>query len=153
MSPHNIRDWQPRETSTHQDHVIAHVMDATVLGYFVFDEALYVLLDIGFVWTIFLDGEMTLLPHPVAVNELEIDQHGKDEIKADIDLLLGDNLTVEKLSRFQPPPLNCQGNACQIKDVGFFAREERRLLLLKGEATALAVEMSLATAEIKVYEF
>lgn len=153
MSHHKIRHWEPKETSTHQDHVIAHVIDATVLGYFVLDEALYILLDIGFIWTIFLDGEMTLLPHPVAVNELEIAQHGKDEIKADIDLLLGDNLSVEKLLRVQPPPLNCQTNACQIKDVGFFAQEERRLLLLKGEATDLALEMSLATAEIKVYEF
>jgi hypothetical protein len=152
MSHHKIRDWQPEETSTHQDHVMAHVMGATVLGYFVFDEAIYVLLDIGFVWTIFLDGEMTLLPHPVAVNELEIPQHDKDEIKADIDLLLGDNLRVEKLSRFQRPPINCESNACQIKDVGFFAREERRLLLLKGEGTDLAIEMSLTTAEIKVYE-
>ena len=153
MSHHEIRDWQPKETSTHQDHVIAHVIDATVLGYFVFDEALHILLDIGFLWTIFLDGEMSLLPHPVAVSELEIAQHGRDEIKADIDLLLGDNLSVERLVRFQPPPLNCQSNACQIKDVTFFAGEERRLLLLKGEATDLAIELSLATAEIKVYEF
>lgn len=59
--------WTPRDTTTHQDHIIAHIVGATVLGYFVFEEALYVLLDIGFVWTIFLDGEMTLLPHPVAI--------------------------------------------------------------------------------------
>jgi hypothetical protein len=153
MAHHTIRDWEPKETSTHQDHVIAHVIDATVLGYFVVDETLHILLDIGFVWTIFLDGEMTLLPHPVAVNELEIVQQGKEEIKADIDLLLGDNLSVERLSRVLPPPFSCQSNACQIKDVRFFAQDERRLLLLKGEATDLAIEMSLDTAEIKVYEF
>ena len=40
-------NWMPAETTTHQDHVIAHVMGATVLGYFVIDEVLYILLDIG----------------------------------------------------------------------------------------------------------
>src|SRR5678815_87061 len=89
MSEQSVRDhWIPRQTNTHQDHVIAHVLDATVLGSFVFDEALYILLDIGFVWTIFLDGEMGLLPHPVAINELDIDAERKQAIKRDTDLLL-----------------------------------------------------------------
>ena len=48
-----INAWTPRDTTTNQDHVIAHVLGATFLGYFVFEEALYVLLDIGFIWTIF----------------------------------------------------------------------------------------------------
>ena len=51
-------DWHSRETTTHQDHVIAHVVGARVLGYFILDEALHLLLDIGFVWMVFLDGEM-----------------------------------------------------------------------------------------------
>jgi hypothetical protein len=147
------KDWQPKETTTHQDHVIAHVVGATVLGYFVFDEALYILLDIGFVWTIFLDGEMTLLPHPVATSELEIDQQGRNEIKADIDLLLGDNESGETLSRIQPPPVNCQSNVCQIKEVLFFEQDEQRRLILRGEEASLAIETSLTTAEIRVYEF
>ena len=146
------KEWHSRETTTHQDHVIAHVVGATVLGYFVFDEALYILLDIGFVWTIFLDGEMTLLPHPVVVAELEIDQQGREEIKADIDLLLGDNELVEALSRIQPPPLNCQSSACRIEEITFFAQDEKRRLILKGEEVSLAIETSLTTAEIRVYE-
>lgn len=139
--------WTPEDTSTHQDHVIAHVLGATVLGYFVFDEALHVLLDIGFVWTIFLDGEMALLPHPVAINELEIDDQAKEQIKADIALLLGDNPSVEQLFRLTEPPVDCQ-----IKDVGFYARCDQRRLLIAGEEANLSIETSLATAEIQMHE-
>ena len=60
-------NWVALETSTHQDHVIAHVVGATIRGYLLFDETAYLLLDIGFVWNIYLDGEMGLVPHPVAV--------------------------------------------------------------------------------------
>ncbi|MEA2172806.1 MAG: hypothetical protein QOD00_398, partial [Blastocatellia bacterium] len=30
-----MTEWLDQETSMHQDHVIAHVIGATVLGYFV----------------------------------------------------------------------------------------------------------------------
>lgn len=137
--------WTPKDTTTHQDHVIAHVLGAAFLGYFVFEEALYILLDIGFIWTVLLDGEMGLLPHPVAVSELEMDAVGKEQIKADIDVLLGGVTSSEKLLRLTPPPA-----ACQIKDVSFFAAEDRRRLLITGEEANLAIETSLATAEVKV---
>ena len=136
-------NWTPKDTTTHQDHVIAHVVGATVLGYFVFDEALYALLDIGFVWTIFLDGEMALLPHPVAIKELEIDEPSRQEISADIDLLLGDNPSTEKLLRLTAAQVDCR-----VEEVSFFECGERRRLLLKGEEGNLTIETSLITAEI-----
>lgn len=139
-----MTNWTPKETTTHQDHVIAHVLGATFLGYFLFDEALYVLLDIGFIWTILLDGEMGLLPHPVAVSELEIDAGAKDEIKKDIDLLLND-AAAQDLMRLRAPLVQCQ-----IRDVAFFASGERRRLLISGEEGDIAVEMSLASADIRV---
>jgi hypothetical protein len=141
-----VTDWTPQDTTTHQDHVIAHVLGATFLGYFVFEEALYVLLNIGFIWTIFLDGEMGLLPHPVAVSELEIDAAAKDEIKEDIDVLLSDGATKD-LMRLLTPSVQCQ-----IIDVAFFASGERRRLLISGEEGDIAVEMSLTTAAILVEE-
>lgn len=140
--------WTPKDTTTHQDHVIAHVLGATFLGYFVFEEALYILLDIGFIWTIFLDGQMGLLPHPVAVSELEMDAVVKERIKADIDLLLANVASSAKLMRLTPPPA-----VCQIKDVTFFAAEDRRRLLIVGEDANLAIETSLATAEVQVMTF
>ncbi len=147
----STEDWQPRETTTHQDHVIAHVVGATILGYFVFDETLYILLDIGFVWTIFLDGEMTLLPHPVAVNELEIDSEGREDIKSDIAILLDNVDSVNSLSRFKRV-MNRQSEAGAIKDVSFFELDERRRLVLNTEDGSLAIDTSLATLEIEVYE-
>jgi hypothetical protein len=46
--------WTAAETDTHQDHVIAHIIGATPLGYFVWDETAYIVLDIGFIWNIYL---------------------------------------------------------------------------------------------------
>lgn len=141
--------WTPHETTTHQDHVIAHVLGATFLGYFVFDEVLYILLDIGFVWTIFLDGEMGLLPHPVAVSELEIDNEIKEQIKSDIDKLLSADVTPAGLLRMKlAPDLD---KLCRITEVGFFADGDSRLLLITGEEANVRIETSLATAEVQVY--
>jgi hypothetical protein len=140
--------WEPEETSTHQDHVIAHVIGASVLGYFVLDEVLYILLDIGFIWAIFLDGQMTLLPHPVAISELEIGDHLKEEIKNDVATLLEENPATDKLLQMKPSPVSCQ-----LKDVSFAKLAEQRRLILAGEESNLAIVTSLDTAEIKVYEF
>ena len=62
--------WTVADTNTHQDHVIAHVIGATPLGHFIWDETAYLLLDIGFIWNIYLDMEMGLVPQSVAVAEL-----------------------------------------------------------------------------------
>jgi hypothetical protein len=140
-------DWRPEETSTHQDHVIAHVIGASILGYFIFDEALYILLDIGFVWIIFLGGEMGLLPHPVAIGELEIDEPARQQIKADVDVLISGTDVSQELLKMRLPPAESR-----IEEVSFFAQEDRRRLLIAGEESNLAVETSLATAEIKFYE-
>jgi len=141
-------EWLPQETNTHQDHVIAHVIGATVLGYFVFDETLYVLLDIGFVWTMFVDGEMGLLPHPVTTAELAVNDEARSEIRADIDNLLAHKLHAEQLRHLTQPQVECV-----ITEVNFFASEDRRRLVVTGEEANLTIETSVATAEIRVYEF
>lgn len=141
-------EWLAEETNTHQDHVIAHVIGATVLGYFVFDETLYVLLDIGFVWTMFVDGEMGLLPHPVTTAELAVNDEARTEIRADIDNLLAHKLHAEQLRHLTQPQVECV-----ITEVNFFASEDRRRLVVTGEEANLTIETSVATAEIRVYEF
>jgi len=65
--------WTAAETNKHQDHVIAHVIGATPLSYFIHDETAYLLLDIGFVWNIYLDLEMGLVPQVLAFSELGVD--------------------------------------------------------------------------------
>jgi hypothetical protein len=141
-------EWTAVETNTHQDHVIAHVIGATVLGYCVFDETLYVLLDIGFVWSMFVDGEMGLVPHPVATAELEVNEQTRSEIRADIDGLLTHKLHAENLRHLTQPRVECL-----ITEVNFFASDDRRRLVVTGEAANLTIETSVATGEIRVYEF
>lgn len=80
--------WTPLETSTHQDHVIAHVIGATPLGHFIWDETAFILLDIGFIWNIYLDLEMGLVPISVAIAELDAHQETKQELRAKVDLWL-----------------------------------------------------------------
>lgn len=138
-------EWSAKETTTHQDHVIAHVLGATMLGYFIHDEALYVLLDIGFIWMIYLDGEMGLLPHPVAVGELDADEEKRSEIQADIELLLREGLRAEGLRQLTHAPVNCL-----IEEVTFHTRGEERRLLIAGEEDSLTVDTSSSSGEIRV---
>ncbi|HYE65201.1 MAG TPA: hypothetical protein VD966_06445 [Pyrinomonadaceae bacterium] len=141
-------DWLPKETSTYQDHVIAHVIGTTVLGYLIADQAAHLLLDIGFVWTIYLDGEMGLLPQSVAISEVELDKDVKAEIAADAQLLHEEGLGAERLARLTSAPVECL-----ITEVSFYARDERRRLLLAGEEASLVIETSLATGEMSVETF
>lgn len=143
-----IEEWVAADTNTHQDHVIAHVIGATVIGYFILDETLHVLLDIGFVWSMFVDGEMGLLPHPVASAELAVSNETRSEIQADIDNLLAHKLHAEQLRHLTQP----QGE-CVITEVNFFASGERRRLVVTGEEASITIETSIETAEIRVYEF
>ena len=70
--------WTAAETNKHQDHVIAHVIGATPIDYFVHDETAYVVLDIGFIWNIYLDMEMGLVPERLAMTELGVDAEALD---------------------------------------------------------------------------
>ena len=140
-------EWWPKDTTNHQDHVIAHVVGSTVLGFFILDEALYLLLDIGFIWIIYVDGEMVLLPHPVATAELEVDEEVRREIKSDVDLMMRDGAYANGLTRLTPSPADCV-----ITEISFFSNNDRRRLLLKGEQANLVIETSLSSGEIRVAE-
>jgi hypothetical protein len=123
---------------------------ATFLGYFTIAEALYILLDIGFIWTILLDGQMGLLPHPVAIKELALDPETREQIRADIDLLLSDNdFAGARLVRMSPPPIAPETNG-PISDVSLFAGDESRRLIVAGEEFSLTLETSMLTGEVLV---
>ena len=109
--------WTAAETNTHQDHVIAHVIGATPLGHFIWDETAYLLLDIGFVWNIYLDLEMGLVPQSLAVAEL-------NELRAFVD----------------------QANDTStgpIESVEVFENGDQRRLVLNCEAGGLVIDTSL----------
>ena len=140
-----MQEWIPAETTTHQDHVIAHVIGATVLGYFVLDESLHILLDMGFVWTIYLDGQMVLLPQSAAIGELEVDSGVRQEIRREADRL--ERGEIHELKHLTPAAVECL-----IKEVQFFSRDEERKLVLVGECEGMeiVVETSLANGVIEV---
>ena len=117
--------WTPLETNTHQDHVIAHVVGATPLGHFIWDETAFILLDIGFIWNIYLDLEMGLVPHSVAIAELDAGEEIKDELRSKVDLWLhGEGLS-------------------PIESVEIFESGDERRLVLVCEEGNLVVETSL----------
>jgi len=109
--------WTVAETNTHQDHVIAHVIGATPLGHFMWDETAYLLLDIGFVWNIYLDMEMGLVPQSLAVTEL-------NELRAFVD---------EANDTSSGP----------IETVDLFENGDERRLVLNCESGKLVIETSL----------
>ena len=121
--------WRPAETNTHQDHVIAHVVGASVLGHFVWDETAYLLLDIGFIWNIYLDGEMGLVPQTLAMIEL------RSEIGEDF----------ETITRLEPAP-----SPSPIQSVDFFETDDARRLVLNCETGSVNLETSLERREIKI---
>ena len=106
--------WTVAETNTHQDHVIAHVIGATPLGHFIWDETAYILLDIGFVWNIYLDMEMGLVPQSLAVAEL-------DELRAFVDQANDDSTgPIESVTLFEAGDerrleLNCESGKLSIE--------------------------------------
>ena len=129
--------WTPSETNTHQDHVIAHVIGATPLGHFIHDETAYVLLDIGFIWNIYLDGEMGLVPQPVTVTELDADDKTKSELRTEIDLLSqGKPGTLSHMTRVE--------YAGAIEAVELFESEDGRRLVLTCEEENVVIETSLS---------
>jgi len=141
-----MSEWELAETNTHQDHVIAHVLGASVLGYFTWDETAYLLLDIGFIWNIYLDGEMGLVPQSQAVNELAADDALKNQIRQDVDAI---TMATDKavLCAISVPVLSSP-----IQTVEVFVRDNSRRLVLACEESTLVVETSLNTGGVKVYE-
>ncbi len=145
---HNSLDWTECETTTHQDHVIAHVLGATVLGWLIAGEAAHLLLDIGFLWTIYLDGEMNLLPQGVAISELEADEltsANKTEVAFDAQLLLSEGRDAAGLKRFAAAPVDCL-----ITEVAVFAANSERRIVISGDEAKIFVETSLQDAAIMI---
>ena len=143
-----MSDWKNTETTTHQDHVIAHVRGATILGWFVANEAAHLLLDIGFLWTIYLDGEMNLLPQGVAIPDLDSDEltdMDRTELAFDAQQLLSEGVDAFGLKRFTKAEVECLVSAVEVLVSG----SDRRLII-RGETANIAIETSLETNQIVI---
>ncbi|HEX8633149.1 MAG TPA: hypothetical protein VF703_03250 [Pyrinomonadaceae bacterium] len=137
--------WRPEETGTHQDHVIAHVVGATVLGYFEAGDALHLALDINFIWTIFPDAEMGLLPQSLALKELNLDDAERAQLADDLQRLHDGDTDAETFARVTPAPAGCL-----VEEVRLLAKDELRRLEIQGETGALVVEASTLTGEMSI---
>ena len=145
---HISSDLTQLETTTHQDHVIAHVVGATVLGWLIAGEAAHLLLDIGFLWTIYLDGEMNLLPQGVAIPELDADELSsadKAELAFDAQLLLDEGGEATGLKRFVAAPVECLIVAVEV-----FAANSARRIVIHGETANIAVETSIENGQVDI---
>ena len=137
--------WVVAETDTHQDHVVAHVVGATVTGYFVAEEALYLLLDIGFYWVVYLDAGMTLLHESLTLRELRLSDEERARLAADADALRrGD---AQDLSSMRAAPAGCR-----VEAVEFYESGSRRKLVVRGEASSLEVVADADTRGLNVRE-
>jgi hypothetical protein len=140
--------WTEVETSTHQDHVIKHVIGATVLGWVVAGEAAHFLLDIGFLWTVYLDGEMNLLPQGVAIAELDGDDVSaadRTELAFDADLLMSEGRQASGLKRFVAAEVECL-----IQSVDLHASDSDRRIIVRGEGANITVETAPELARVRV---
>jgi hypothetical protein len=142
----HVSDWSPCETTMHQDHVVAHVIGATVLGSFVAGEAAHLLLDIGFLWTIYLDGEMNLLPQGVAIAELDgVTSADKTELAFDAQLLLNEGREARGLKRFSGATVDCLITAVEL-----FGSDALRRVVIRGEAADIEIDTSLESGQVTV---
>jgi hypothetical protein len=138
-----MHEWSQLATGRYQDHVIAHVVGATALGFFIIDDAAYVLLDIGLIWTVYTSGEMALMPQAVVISDLEVEERIRAELTADAERLHSGQ--PESLARMRVMPADCL-----IRDVKIYGQGNRRLTLLGCEESSLAIEGLPESGEIHV---
>lgn len=128
--------WEPRETTTHQHHVIAHLSGATALGYFHADDAVHFVLDIGLVWTVYADCEMGLVPETMALAELNVPADERRALAEEARLLHRDGPEARGLMAVTPAPYGLV-----IEEVELYGDEAGGCrLLVRGESASLAVE-------------
>lgn len=140
-------EWTTEQTGTHQDHVIAHVLGATVVGYFKADDALHLALDIGFIWTIFADTEMGLLPESLALKELNVGAEERARLLDELRQLHDEKADAATFARVTPAPAGCL-----VEEVRLLAKDELRRLEIQGELAALVVHASTVTGEMSIEE-
>ncbi|HEX8458999.1 MAG TPA: hypothetical protein VF656_17025 [Pyrinomonadaceae bacterium] len=144
-------EWSEARTGTHQDHVVAHVVGATVLGWFAADDALHFALDIGFIWTVFADAEMGLVPESLALRELNLDSEARARLAEDLRRLHDGDANADDdaaYARITPAPVGCL-----IEEVRLLSKGELCRLEIRGEAAALFVEASSVTGEMSAGQF
>jgi len=132
--------WTELETATYQDHVIKHVLGATVLGWVVVADAMHVLLDVGLLWTIYVNAEMSLMAQHVAIEDLESDELNHEavlQLASDAQRLISEGREATDLERFTGAPVECRIIAVEV-----YAAGSQRRIAIAGEIADIEVETS-----------
>jgi hypothetical protein len=140
--------WTELETSTYQEHVIKHVLGATILAWAVIGDAAHFLLDVGLLWTIYVNAEMNLMAQAVAIQDLEGEDVTRDDVAslaADADLLNSQGREATGLKRFTASPVECL-----ITSVELFSSNSQRRIVVIGESANIEIETSLESFEIDI---
>ena len=130
-------NWTELETSTYQDHVIKHVIGATTLGWFVAGDAVHFVLDVGLLWTIYVNGEMNLMALSVAIQDLESDELPKsviDELTTDAQILIDQGHEASGLKRFTAASVGCL-----VEEVNLFSTNSQRRIVIRVEAGTIEI--------------
>ena len=151
-SPENAkpetRNPKPETPCPGLNSKLQRIRIATVFGWTIAGEAAHLLLDIGFLWTIYLDGEMNLLPQGVALAELEgddLNSADRAELTFDADLLTSEGRRATGLKRFTAAP-----EECLIQSVDVFGVDSKRRIAIRGELSTINIETSLEAGEVKI---
>ena len=145
-----MMSWTELETSTYQHHVIKHVLGATVLGWFIAEDAVHFVLDVGLLWTVYVNAEMNLMALFVAIDDLESDELPKsviDELTSDAQALIDQGREASGLKRFTAASVGCL-----VDEVNLFSADSQRRIVIHGEAGTIEIRMSPDDALINVSE-
>lgn len=136
--------WTEARADTYREHVVAHVLGATVLGHFEAEDALHLLLDIDFVWTVYVDGQMLLRHERLALSELDVSEQVRAALASDFDRLHEADAALE-VARRAPA-------GCLVREATLYECGERRRLYVRGEESGLLVEARAGGGPITVGE-
>ena len=142
--------WTELETSTYQHHVIVHVIGSTVLGWFIAEDAVHFVLDVGLLWTVYVNGEMNLMALFVAIKDLESDelpQRVIDELTSDAQTLIEQGRDAGGLKHFTTTSVSCV-----VEDVSLFSADSQRRIVIRGEAGTIEIRTSPDDGLINVSE-
>src|ERR1041384_1565901 len=142
--------WTELETSTYQHHVIQHVIGATVLGWFIAEDAVHFVLDIGLLWTIYVNAEMNLMALFVAIEDLESEGLSRqviEELTADAQRLLDSGRDGTDLKHFNAVSVNFI-----LEEVALFSADSLRRTFIAGETAMIDVCTSSDDSSVKVVE-
>jgi hypothetical protein len=142
--------WTELETSTYQHHVIQHVIGATVLGWFVAEDTIHFVLDIGLLWTVYVNAEMNLMAVFVAIEDLESEELPKpiiDELTSDAQTLMDQGREASGLKRFTATSVGCL-----VEEVNLFGADGQRRIVIHGELGTIEIRTDTDAGVINVSE-